>query len=98
MNRAQMIIQGIMAGDFSTAMTEAKSEIKARVANICEDHQAVLLSSYGMTIIEKKCNEEEDDDDSDDELDDKSGDSDEESDDQSGSDDNKNSEKEPDEE
>ena len=96
MNRAQMIIQGIMAGDFSTAMAEAKSEIKARVANICEDHQAVLLSSYGMTIIEKKCNEE-DDDDSDDEPDDKSGDSDEESDDQSGSDDDQNSEKEPDE-
>ena len=94
MNRAQMIIQSIMAGDFSTAMAEAKSEIKARVANICEDHQAVLLSSYGMTIIEKKCNEEEDDDDdSDDEPDDKSGDSDEES----GSDDDKDSEKEPDE-
>lgn len=97
MNRAQMIIQGIMAGDFSTAMAEAKAEIKARVANICEDHQAVLLSSYGMTIIEKKCNEEDDDKDSDDEPDDKSDDPEEESDDQSGSDDDKDSEKEPDE-
>lgn len=85
MNRAQMIIQGIMAGDFSTAMAEAKAEIKTRVANICEDHQAVLLSSYGMNIIEKKCNEEDDEPDDDDK----------DSDDQSGSDDDKDSEKEP---
>lgn len=52
MNTAEQIVEHVLAGNYANAIDEVKSELTIRVKSIVESHTPLILSQYGMNIVE----------------------------------------------